>query len=545
MTSHGFLPVRCSVRSLPGQAHALCKGSTAKSRKQPRVSATIHGMDEHHRVDTPKSPAEPAAATRRWAAVGRIIGPLGFLVILLVPTGSLTGDAKRTAATVLWMAVWWVTEAAPLAMTSLIPLVVFPLLAVRGVRDVAPNYSDHLVFLFLGGFILALAVERSGLHRRIALAVLDTIGSSPRRLVWGFLLCTAMLSMWLSNTATAMMLLPIAAGVVDRVGYQRLPTRIFLAVAYGASVGGIGTLVGTPPNLVLAGMAPTLVPELGPLTFGRWMLFGIPLVLVLLPVLGLLLTRGLPRGRIGDSEDSGIAGQRLELGPMGPGERRVAMLFALTALAWVTRSSLDFGDFTLPGWSSWFADPRLVSDAVPAVAAALVATLLPSGEGPGRRLLDWDEIRHGIPWGILLLFGGGFAIADTVHASGLDGWLATSLGGLSGLPLVLVVLAICLITTAATELTSNTATATLLMPIMAALALVLDAPPYLLMVAAVVSASCAFMLPVATPPNAIVIGSGRVAAGDLFRHGILLNLAAALIVTALVLTLGRVVLPVN
>ncbi len=305
-------------------------------------------------------------------------------------------------------------------------------------------------------------------------------------------------------------------------------------------MGGIGTLVGTPPNLVLAGMAPTLVPDLDPLTFGRWMLFGIPLVGVLLPILGLLLTRGLPTGTLGDS---GIAAQRRELGPMGPGERRVAILFALTALAWVTRSSLDFGDFIVPGWSSRFQDPRLVSDAVPAVAAALATTLLPSGEGPGRRLLNWDEIRHGIPWGVLLLFGGGFAVADAVNASGLDGWLAASLEGLNVLPLGLVVLAICLITTAATELTSNTATATLLMPIMAALAVVLGAPPYLLMVAAIVSASCAFMLPVATPPNAIVIGSGRVAARDLFRHGILLNLVAALIVTSLVLTLGRVVLP--
>ncbi len=473
--------------------------------------------------------------------VGRVLGPLAFLVVLSLPAGNLGSSGLRVAASVVWMAIWWVTEAVPLAVTSMLPLVLFPLLSVRGIRDVAPNYTEHMVFLFLGGFVLALAVERSGLHRRLALAILHRVGSSPRRLVWGFLLATAMLSMWLSNTATTLMMLPIAAGVVDRVGEGKVGMRLFLAVAFGASIGGLGTLIGTPPNLVLAGMAPSLVKGIAPLTFGGWMLFGIPMVALLLPVAGLLLGRGLSRKESGARES--LEAERRSLGPLTVRERRVAVLFGLTALAWITRSGMSFGSFSLPGWSHLFANPKMVSDAVPAVAGAILATLIPVGGGEGRPLVSWDEIRHGVPWGVLLLFGGGFAVADAVGSAGVDGWLAQELHGLAVLPLPLMILAVALIAMGATELTSNTATATLLMPVMAALAKVLEVPPYLLMVPATVACSCAFMLPVATPPNAIVIGSGHVTAPDLFREGIRLNLIAAVIVTVLTLTLGRLVLP--
>jgi sodium-dependent dicarboxylate transporter 2/3/5 len=342
------------------------------------------------------------------------------------------------------------------------------------------------------------------------------------------------------------MLLPIAAGVAARLDSDRAPSRLMLAVAYGASIGGIGTLVGTPPNLVLAGMAPNLVPDLEPLSFGRWMLFGVPFVALFLPVVGLLLGRGL---RGGSGHDAGLAEERAALGPLRRSERRVAILFAITALAWITRETLDFGIVSIPGWGDLLAgwgvisDPGLLTDAVPAVAAAVLAVLLPASEIGGRRILSWDEVQRGVPWGVLLLFGGGFAIADAVRASGLDDWLAGALHGLGALPLPLVILSICLITTFATELTSNTATATLLMPVMAALASVLGVQPYLLMVPATVSASCAFMLPVATPPNAIVIGSGKVSARDLFREGVWLNLAGAVLITVAVLTFGRLVLP--
>jgi sodium-dependent dicarboxylate transporter 2/3/5 len=478
--------------------------------------------------------------------VGRVVGPLVFLIVMLTSSGDVSDAGRKVIAVVLWMAVWWVTESAPLAVTSMLPLVLFPLLGVRSVRDVAPNYSDQMVFLFLGGFILALAVERSHLHRRIALAILDTIGASPRRLVWGFLIATAALSMWLSNTATTLMMLPIAAGVASRLDSEKAPARMMLAVAYGASIGGIGTLVGTPPNLVLAGMAPNLVPDLEPLTFGGWMLFGVPFVILFLPIVGLQLGRGLAGA---SGRDPGLASERAELGPMAPAERRVALLFGVTAVAWVTRAGLNFGSLTIPGWSSLLADlglipdARMITDAVPAILAAVLVTMLPSGMAPGSRLLTWEEIQHGVPWGILLLFGGGFAIADSVREAGVDQWLAVRLHDLSALPLPLVILSICGITTSATEFTSNTATATLMMPVMAALATVLGVHPYLLMVPATVSASCAFMLPVATPPNAIVIGSGKVSTRDLFREGIWLNLLGAVLTTLAVLTIGRLVLP--
>lgn len=481
-----------------------------------------------------------AGSTARAATLGRALGPTLFLLLMVIPTGALTGEAKRVAAIVLWMAVWWVTEAAPLAVTSLLPVVLFPLFSVRGVREVTPNFANHMVFLFLGGFILALAVEESGLHRRLALATLDSIGTSPKRLVWGFLIATAVLSMWLSNTATTLMMLPIAGGVAARMADEKTPTRLFLAVAFGASIGGVGTLIGTPPNLVMAGMAPNLVPGLESLTFGGWMIFGVPFVLLMLPVAGLSLARGLSGG---ERHSAMLRDERRALGAWRPAEKRVAALFSVTAVAWITRSGFDLGAISIPGWSALLPDPKLVSDAVPAIAAAILATLLPSGEGDGRRLLTWDEIRHGVPWGVLLLFGGGFAVADAVAASGLDGWLADRLHGLAALPFPLAIMAIAAIAMVATELTSNTATATLLMPIMAALSKVLGTPPYLLMVPAAVACSCAFMLPVATPPNAIVIGSGRVSATQLFTEGVRLNAAAVLVITILSLTLGRLVLP--
>ena len=481
------------------------------------------------------SPSEHSSKT-----VVRLLGPIIFIILLVIPISSMTVHAKLVSGVALWMAIWWVTEAVPLAVTSLLPLVLFPLAGVEGVRLVAPNYGNHMIFLFLGGFVMALAVERSGAHRRIALTTVRAIGSSPRRLIWAFLIATAVLSMWLSNTATTLMMLPIAAGVASKIDDPKGPMRLFLAVAFGASIGGLGTLVGTPPNLVLAGMAPDLVPNLPQITFGSWMLFGVPAVICLLPIAGLLLARGLSGG--------GSAGEVLEreaasLGSVTPAERRALLLLLVTALLWIFRADLRFGSLVIPGWSRLLSNPKLVSDAVPAIAAAIAATMIPRGDRSGNPLVTWDEVRHGIPWGVLLLFGGGFALADGVHASKLDVWMAHELHGLQHLPVILIILVVVFVTIFVTNLTSNTATATLMMPVMAALALAIDEPPYLLMVAATVAASCAFMLPVATPPNAIVMASGKVSATDMFREGVRLNLIAALIVVLLVLILGPLVFP--
>ncbi len=484
--------------------------------------------------------ADPANGARS-RLIPAVAGPLASIVVLLAPTGSLAGGAKTVAAIIVWMAIWWVTEAVPLAVTSLLPLVLLPALGLRSVEDVGPNYGNHMVFLFLGGFVLALAVERSALHRRVALRALVLFGGSARRQVWGFLAVTAILSMWLSNTATTLMMLPIAAGVATRLPEGPARSRLMLAVAYGASIGGLGTLVGTPPNLVLAGMAREIVDGLPAIGFGQWMLFGIPFVLLMLPAAAVFLGRGL--GSVETGGDEAVRSELAELGPMTPFERRAGILFVLTALAWITRAGMHFGDFHVPGWSSLLPDPGAVKDSVPAVAAAILAALIPRGGGDRRALVAWDEIRHGVPWGVLLLFGGGFALADAVHASGLDRWLAGNLDGLGALPLPLTILSIAVVAMVATEFTSNTATATLLVPVMAAVAEAIHVPPYLVMVPAVVACSCAFMLPVATPPNAIVIGSGYVTARELFTEGIRLNLFSAVLITVLVLTLGRLVLP--
>ena len=470
-----------------------------------------------------------------------VAGPAVCGLLLAVPTGSLAGSAKVVTAVVAWMAIWWVTEAVPLAVTSLLPLVLFPVLGIRSVRDVAPNYGNHMVFLFLGGFVMALAVERSALHRRIALRALDLFGGSPRRQVWGFLAVTAILSMWLSNTATTLMMLPIAAGVAARLTDDVARPRLMLAVAYGASIGGLGTLVGTPPNLVLAGMAPKIVDGLPAIGFGQWMLFGVPFVLLMLPAAALFLGRGLGHGAGGGNDE--VVRELAELGPLTPFERRAGVLFLATALAWITRAGFDLGSLHVPGWAALLPDPGAVKDSVPAIAAAILAALIPRGGGDRAPLVSWDDIRHGLPWGVLLLFGGGFAVADVVHASGLDRWLAGNLDGLGSLPLPLTILAIAVVAMITTEFTSNTATATLLVPVMAAVAEAIHVPPYLVMVPAAVACSCAFMLPVATPPNAIVIGSGYVTPRELFTEGFRLNLFSAVLITILVLTLGRLVLP--
>ncbi|RMD83384.1 MAG: SLC13/DASS family transporter [Candidatus Dadabacteria bacterium] len=484
--------------------------------------------------------SRPLVKRVQIASLSLLLGPAAFAAVAAWPLPSLGGPAKLVLAVAVWMAIWWVTEAVPLAVASLLPVVLFPLLDIRGVREVTPNYTNHMVFLFLGGFVLAHAVERSGLHRRLALAALAAMGGSARRQVWAFLVTTALLSMWLSNTATTLMMLPIALGVAERLDQPRAAVRVLLAIAFGASIGGVGTLVGTPPNLVLAGMAPRLVPDLPPIGFGDWMLFGLPVVAVLLPLAGCLLVRGLARDA-GSLE--AVAEARRALGPMTTRERRVAALFAATATAWVTRSRLHLGIVEIPGWSSLLPDPKLVSDAVPAIAATILATVVRASPGSKEPLVSWNEAQRSLPWGILLLFGGGFALADGVHAAGLDGWLAARLSALQSVPLPAALLAVVAMTAVVTNLTSNTATATLLLPVMAALAKVLHAPPYLLMGATTVAASCAFVLPVATPPNAIVIGSERVSVRDLFREGLLLNTIAVFAVTALVLGIGPYVLP--
>ncbi|MEH6357347.1 MAG: SLC13 family permease [Pseudomonadales bacterium] len=443
-----------------------------------------------------------------------MIGPLlGGVVAFLMMQAGWPNPPVFVAGVTTLCAIWWIFEAVPLPITSLLPMALFPPLAVLDHKSVALAYGSPLILLMLGGFILSAAMASSGAHRRVALLMVNLFGkSSDRRLVFGFMAASAVLSMWVSNTATTLMLLPVALAVLESAKNKALVVPLLLGICYAASVGGIGTPIGTPPNLVFMKVyAENTGTEL---TFLQWMKWGVPLVVCFVPVIGWYLTRKLH------------SQQAIELPHVGcwqPAEKRVLILFGLTALAWMLRKE-PFG-----GWSGWLDVPG-ANDASVALVAAILLFVIPDGRGG--RLLDWESANK-IPWGMLLLFGGGIAIASAFKQTGLSEALAHELTDLSNLPVFLLLLSICLVVTFLTEMTSNTATTTLLMPILAAAGLASGVDPALLMVPAAMSASCAFMLPVATVPNAIIFGSGHVTIRDMVQRGVVLNLIGALLISFL------------
>jgi solute carrier family 13 (sodium-dependent dicarboxylate transporter), member 2/3/5 len=441
-----------------------------------------------------------------------ILGPLIAAATFL--TLSLLGwqtDACWTAAITTLCATWWIFEPIPIPATSLVPIATLPVLGVLTPAQVGESYGSPLVLLLMGGFILSTAMERSGAHRRVALNMVNLFGGgSSRRLVFGFMAAAAVLSMWISNTATTLMLLPVALAVIEKSKDDNLAIPLLLGIAYAASVGGIGTPIGTPPNLVFREIyQQNTGVEIGFLT---WMTWGIPVVLIFVPLIGIWLTRSLNyKGQI----------DMPRVGTWDTEERRVFIVFALTALAWVTRSQ-PFG-----GWKTWFDLPA-ANDASVALIAVVVMFLIPNGKGD--RLLDWETAAK-IPWGILILFGGGITIAKAFVVSGLSGALGDLLAKLAGWPVLAMMAVICLCITFLTEMTSNTATTALLMPILAAAALAAGIEPALLMVPAAMSASCAFMLPVATAPNTIVFSTGRFPTSVMAKEGVALNFIGIIVVS--------------
>ncbi|MCH1557393.1 MAG: SLC13 family permease [Pseudomonadales bacterium] len=441
------------------------------------------------------------------------LGPaLALLVFWLLNTPEQDSAIAFTAAITIWTAVWWIFEPIPIPATSLLPLALFPAVGVLTPTEVGAAYGSPLVLLLMGGFILSTAMERSGAHRRVALTMVNLFGgSSSKRLVFGFMAAAALLSMWISNTATTLMLLPVAMAVLEKAPDKKLAIPLLLGIAYASSIGGIGTPIGTPPNLVFQQVyAETVGSEIGFLT---WMSWGVPVVLIFVPITALWLTRGL------DYQGSFILPA---VGTWQSAERRVLIVFALTALAWVTRSQ-PFG-----GWSTFLNVPG-INDAGVAMLAVVVMFLVPDGRG--ERLLNWESAAK-IPWGMLILFGGGIAIAKAFVASGLSQQLGIWLTQLATLDLFLLILAICLTITFMTEITSNTATTTLMLPILAAAALAAEIPPEVLMVPAAMSASCAFMLPVATAPNTIMLSTGAFPIRTMVKEGLALNLIGALLITS-------------
>ncbi|MEX2469549.1 MAG: SLC13 family permease [Pseudohongiellaceae bacterium] len=530
--------------------------------------------------------------------IGLLLGPLVFLSMLLfVDLDPANPLATRMAAIILLMAIWWITEAIPLAATALLPIVLFPLMGIMRGRElpaggsidlggaaladgvsldnidivfpnVANQYMDWIILLFMGGFIIAVAVEKWNLHKRIALHILRFIGGQPHRLVLGFMLATGFLSMWLSNTATAMMMMPMGlslillyeelnkktlaeGGTVDSRA-ENFSINLLLGIAYSASIGGFATLIGTPPNGILVTQLSQLFPEAPGITFSTWMLFALPMSATYMVLAWLLLTRvvfPLPKTTPFSGREF-IRNEIDKLGPMSAEEKRVAGVFFTVAVLWMTRKDRLFGpEVDIFGWSH-FLDQLLVAMGSPAVgymiddgtvsiAMALTLFMIPASKAIGGRLLDWDDAAK-IPWGILLLFGGGLAIAKGFETSGLGDYVAAQLQVLMGdaAPLTIVISTVAFIT-GLTEVASNTATISLSLPIMASLSQAIGAHPLLLLIPTTLAASCAFMLPVSTPPNAIVYGSGRVPIMKMVIAGIWLDLLSVVLLTGFVYTLGH------
>ena len=471
---------------------------------------------------------------------GILAGVIVFAVVVLLPApAAMERPAQLTAATTLLMAVWWLTEAVPVSATALVPLVVLPAAGVMSAADISAPYANKTNFLFLGGLIIATALERWNLHRRIALSIIARFGRSLPGLILGFMVSTAAISMWISNSATTMMMLPIAVAVCahfrrddPELGRELAPV-LLLAVAYSASIGGLGTLVGTPPNAVFAGAFSQLFPSAPEIGFGQWMAVGIPLVALMVPLGWLYLCFVASSvSRRGISTDPELIGREVEaLGPMRRSEKRVLAVFAATALLWMFRRPLELGGMAVPGWSALLPDPALVGDSTVAMAMALLLFLAPAGDGRGSRLLDWKSAVK-LPWGVIVLLGGGFALAEAIRTSGLAAWMGSTMAWVGHAPPLVSILVVAALISFATEITTNTAITTIMMPILAASAVAGGCDPLLLMVPCTLAASLCFMMPGGTAPNAIVFSGGDLTVPYMARIGIGLNLIAILVVTA-------------
>ncbi len=492
--------------------------------------------------------------------VGLFLGAFLFVLMLLIPTPEgMTADAQKMAAVALLMSAWWITEAIPIPATSLLPLVLYPILGIvigkpgsavgverlkQAATEAAKPYAHHLIFLFLGGFMIALAMERWNLHRRIAVNIVKRLSYSPSVLILGFMIATAFVSMWISNSATAMMMLPIGLAVVRHITEQqdaealgamtdqlksRFAVCMMLGIAYAASIGGVGTLIGTPPNVLLARHAEE---QLGTkIDFLEWMWIGLPFVLVFLPLAWLALTQlvypvrhmRLPRGR------EVIENELRMLGKMSRGEKLTLVVFVMTALGWVFLTPKDIGGMKIPGIQTWLPG---IEDSTVAMFGALLLFVLPVSLKRWEFVLNWQWASR-LPWGVILLFGGGFALAGGFSSTQLDKWVSQQVEIFKGAHVLVVIAAAATILTFLTELTSNTATTSMALPIFTGIATGLGHDPLVLLVPVTISASCAFMLPVGTPPNAIAFGSGLVTIPQMAKAGLVLNFIGVVIVTAL------------
>ncbi|WP_041059092.1 SLC13 family permease [Jeotgalibacillus campisalis] len=502
---------------------------------------------ESKKADDHSSGQGPSYTTPQ--RTGLILGPLLFLItILFFQPETLSRGGVMVLATTLWVATWWITEAIPIPAASLLPIVLLPVTGALEGSAVTASYGDPIVFLFLGGFMIALAMERWSLHKRIALNIISIVGTSTSNIILGFMIATGFLSMWVSNTAAVMMMVPIATAITYQVSQslkntdkdysleeEKFSKALLFAVGYAGTIGGLGTLIGTPPNLLLAGIVSELYGI--QISFAMWLLFAAPIVIILLFFTWLYLTRvahpiqlkQLPGGK------ELIQAEKKKLGRTSYEEKMVAIIFAFAAFMWITRSFLWENEnfFVIPG----------INDTMIAITAGILLFLIPAKSG-GKKLLDWTVAKD-IPWGILLLFGGGLAIAAGFRETGLANWIGEQLTVLEGVNFILMIVITAALVLFLTEITSNTATATMILPVLASLAVAINVHPYALMVPAAMAANCAFMLPVGTPPNAIIFATGKLKIIEMVKNGFWVNIACVIIITIAVYFYLPIIFDIN
>ncbi|MFI0471986.1 SLC13 family permease [Halomonas sp. HMF6819] len=485
--------------------------------------------------DENPNPSPRPPAYNRAQSIGLVLGPLMFaLTVLFFEPADLSFEGRMVLATTLWVAIWWITEAIPIPATSLLPIILLPITGALEGSAVTAAYGNPIVFLFLGGFLIALAMEKWDLHKRIALTIISILGTSINSIVFGFMAATGFLSMWVSNTASVMMMLPIATAIVYQVTQElaksdgdhsgeidKFSKALIFGVGYGGTIGGLGTLIGTPPNIILAAVVSELFGY--EISFASWLMFAFPVVVVLLFIGWIMLTRFIYPMNLGHLPGGKelINKEMKALGRTSFEEKAVLAVFLLAAFFWITRSFL---------WQGQIIDIPGINDTMIAITAAVALFLIPS-RTKGGCLLDWDIARD-VPWGILLLFGGGLAIAAGFNSSGLAAWMGDQMSVLEGVNFLMVILLSAAMVLYLTEITSNTATATMILPVLASLALALNVHPFVLMVPAAMAANCAFMLPVGTPPNAIIFATGKITIAEMVRNGFWLNIIALILIVA-------------
>lgn len=518
------------------RSHKKTKNLLFISKKDPNQAASQRKSNDGSTANKKGPEKQPSYSSSQ--RTGLILGPLlFFLTIFLFNPETLSNGGKMVLATTLWVATWWITEAIPIPAASLLPIILLPLTGALEGSAVTASYGDPIVFLFLGGFMIALAMERWNLHKRIALNIISVVGTSTSNIILGFMIATGFLSMWVSNTAAVMMMVPIATAITYQVSQslknskedysleeEKFSKALLFAVGYAGTIGGLGTLIGTPPNLLLAGIVQELYGI--QISFATWILYAAPVVIVLLLTTWLYLTKiahpiklkHLPGGK------ELIKSEKNSLGKISYEEIAVSIVFVFAAFMWITRTFLWENEnfLVIPG----------INDTMIAITAGVLLFLIPSRAKQGR-ILDWTVAKD-IPWGILLLFGGGLAIAAGFKETGLATWIGEQLTILEGVNFILMILLTTALVLFLTEITSNTATATMILPVLASLAVAINVHPYALMVPAAMAANCAFMLPVGTPPNAIIFATGKIKIIEMVKNGFWVNIACVILITAAV-----------